>query len=99
MEAGNDIGYCFQAPLEFTALREAGETPLGRHSPHHHQVIAGHAVGPKNVRNAEIDVRRKPSVELHLPVACLPAQLRCGEVEEGSLNLLLEFVRPVPGEE
>lgn len=78
MEARDQARELTHAVGDTYAAADQRRQPLScRHAPHDHQVVAGAAVGPLNVGNTQVDVRRQPSVQLNFsPAGCL-AGLAC----------------------
>lgn len=81
------------------APHQAGHPPVVGHPAHRHEVVADRAVRAGHGGDPEVHVGREPAVELDLPAADALAHARIGEVEEAQVHGLLEFPRPVPGEE
>ena len=75
MEARDQARELTHAVGDIYAAADQRRQPLScRHAPHDHQVVAGAAVGPLNVGNTKVDVRRQPSVQLNFsPAGCLRA--------------------------
>ena len=72
------------------------QAALRRHAAHDDEMVAGRAVGPGDVGDAQVDVGGQPAVQLHLPLAGPFPGLPGGEVEEPEGNRLFELVDTVP---
>lgn len=82
-----------------SAAREVGEPGVGRHAPHHDEMLADPAIGVEDLGDAQVRGGADPAVQRHLPLAGDAAILQRGEVAEAEVDRLLHLVDPLADEE
>ena len=78
---------------------ERGQSPRGRHPPHHHQMVTYPATGTVDGGHPQVHVGREPPIQLYLAAAGRRPRPGLREVEETEIDRLLQLVSALTHEE